>query len=139
MLAAAGDKPPLDDRTINEKLDQPIGARPFEEAISPGESVLIVVPDATRSSGSVQIVNLLVRRLIANGTMPHEISIIFATGIHRSVTPNERNEILTPFITQRIRTIDHRGKRHRESRSCRRDERRHQREFEWSGSLTVTT
>ncbi|HQZ81744.1 MAG TPA: nickel-dependent lactate racemase [Pyrinomonadaceae bacterium] len=109
VLAAAGDKPPLDDRTINEKLDQPIGARPFEEAISPGESVLIVVPDATRSSGSAQIVNLLVRRLIANGTMPHEISIIFATGIHRSVTPNERNEILTPFITQRIRTIDHRA------------------------------
>jgi len=109
VLAAASDDPPLDDRTINEMLDQPIGAKPFEETISPGESVLIVVPDATRSSGSAQIVNLLVRRLIANGTMPHEISIIFATGIHRPVTRDERNEILTPFITQRIRMIDHRA------------------------------
>lgn len=109
LLAANGFDPPLDDRTINEKLDQPIGAEPFEESISPGETVLIVVPDATRASGAAQIVNLLVRRLIANGTMPHEISIIFATGIHRPVTHAEKEEILTPFITQRIRMIDHRA------------------------------
>ena len=109
VLAAANDSAPLDDRTINERLDQPIGAEPFEETISPGETVLIVVPDATRASGSAQIVNLVVRRLIANGTRPHEIAIIFATGIHRQVTNEEKAEILTPFITQRIRTIDHRA------------------------------
>ena len=109
VLAAANDSAPLDDRTINERLDQPIGAEPFEETISPGETVLIVVPDATRASGSAQVVNLVVRRLIANGTRPHEIAIIFATGIHRQVTNEEKDEILTPFITQRIRTIDHRA------------------------------
>ena len=109
VLAAANDAAPLDDRTINEKLDRPIDAEPFEETISPGETVLVVVPDATRASGSAQIVNLLVRRLIANGTRPHEIAIIFATGIHRPVTREEKDEILTPFITQRIRTIDHRA------------------------------
>ena len=79
VLAAANDSAPLDDRTINERLDQPIGAEPFEGTISPGETVLIVVPDATRASGSAQVVNLVVRRLIANGTRPHEIAIIFAT------------------------------------------------------------
>ena len=109
VLAAANDSAPLDDRTINERLDQPIGAEPFEETISPGETVLIVVPDATRASGSAQVVNLVVRRLIANGTLPHETAIIFATGIHRQVTNEEKAEILTPFITQRIRTIDHRA------------------------------
>ncbi|HMU32759.1 MAG TPA: nickel-dependent lactate racemase [Pyrinomonadaceae bacterium] len=109
VLAAANDSAPLDDRTINERLDQPIGAEPFEGTISPGETVLIVVPDATRASGSAQVVNLVVRRLIANGTRPHEIAIIFATGIHRQVTNEEKAEILTPFITQRIRTIDHRA------------------------------
>ncbi|MBX3281586.1 MAG: nickel-dependent lactate racemase [Acidobacteria bacterium] len=109
VLSAAGDTPSLDDRTINEKLDQPIGSDRFEDKIHPGESVLIVVPDATRASGSAEIVNLVVRRLIANGTRPHDISIIFATGIHRPVTSAEKDEILTPFITQRIRTIDHRA------------------------------
>lgn len=109
VLSAAGDTPSLDDRTINEKLDQPIDSDRFEDKIHPGESVLIVVPDATRASGSAEIVNLVVRRLIANGTRPHDISIIFATGIHRPVTSAEKDEILTPFITQRIRTIDHRA------------------------------
>src|SRR5207245_6453875 len=34
-------------------------------------------------------------------------AIIFATGIHRSVREEEKAELLTPFIAQRIRTIDH--------------------------------
>src|SRR4029079_4819086 len=30
-----------------------------------------------------------------------------ATGIHRRVTENEKSSILTPFIAQRIKTLDH--------------------------------
>jgi lactate racemase len=99
--------PALSDAEIGERFDNPISSKPLEEIINPGETVLVVVPDATRQTASGQIVNLLVRRLIANGTMPHEIRIIFATGIHRRVTEEEKREILTPFIAQRIRTLDH--------------------------------
>ena len=98
---------PLTDVEIGEKLDYPIDKQPFEEIIKQGETVLLVVPDATRKSASGQIVNLLVRRLIANGTLPFEISIIFATGIHRPVTEEEKHEILTPFIAQRVKTLNH--------------------------------
>lgn len=98
---------PLSDRQIGEKLDQPCDSKPLEEIVKPNETVLIVVPDATRNVGCGQIVNLLVRRLIANGTLPYEINIIFATGIHRGVTAEEKEEILTPFIAQRIKTFDH--------------------------------
>jgi nickel-dependent lactate racemase len=70
-------------------------------------SVLIVVPDATRACASGQIVNLLVRRLIAAGVLPFDIRIIFATGIHRQPTEDEKREILTPFIFQRIKTLEH--------------------------------
>jgi len=97
----------LTDVEIGEKLDNPIDSKPLEEIVAAGESVLIVVPDATRQTASGQIVNLLVRRLIANGTMPFDIRIIFATGIHRSVTDAEKRELLTPFIYQRIKTLDH--------------------------------
>jgi nickel-dependent lactate racemase len=48
-----------------------------------------------------------VRRLIENGVPPHNLAIIFATGIHRSVREQEKTELLTSFIAQRIRTIDH--------------------------------
>jgi len=108
VLDAADDRPPpLTDVQIGELLDRPIASRPLEEIVSPGDSVLLVVPDATRQTAAGQMVNLVVRRLIANGSAPHEISIIFATGIHRRVTEEEKREILTPFIAQRITTIDH--------------------------------
>lgn len=107
VLGKEGRAAPLSDVGINEKLDAPVDSRTVEEIIKPNETVLIVVPDATRKSASGQITNLLVRRLIANGTMPFDISIIFATGIHRAVTEDEKREILTPFIAQRIKTLGH--------------------------------
>lgn len=97
----------LGDAEIGERLDQPISSAKLEEIVAPGDSVLIVVPDATRQTASGQIVNLVIRRLIANGTAPHEIAIIFATGIHRKVSEAEKAAILTPFILQRIKTLEH--------------------------------
>jgi len=98
---------PLSDSEIGDALDAPIGSSPLEDLIASGDKVLIVTSDATRATGSAQIVNLLVRRLIQNGIRPSDIAIIFATGIHRAVRPDEKTELLTPFIAQRIRTIDH--------------------------------
>lgn len=107
VLDAPGESIPLTDVELGKRFDSPIASPPIEDLISPGESVLLVVPDATRNSAAGQIVNLLVRRLIANGTMPHEMAAIFATGIHRRVTEEEKKEIVTPFIAQRIKLIDH--------------------------------
>lgn len=97
----------LTDSEIGEKLDNPTDSVAIEELVRAGESVLLVVPDATRQTACGQIVNLLVRRLIANGTAAHDIRIIFATGIHRRVSESEKAVILTPFIAQRIKTLDH--------------------------------
>jgi nickel-dependent lactate racemase len=98
---------PLSDIEIGMAIDAPIDSLRLEEVVTAGDTVLIVVSDATRATGSAQIVNLLVRRLIENGNQPADIAIIFATGIHRAVRPDEKAELLTPFIAQRIRTIDH--------------------------------
>ncbi len=107
VLGNTEENPPLTDAEIGNKLDNPIDSKPLEEIVKTNETVLIVVPDATRQTASAQIVNLLVRRLIANGTQPFDISIIFATGIHRKVTETEKKELLTPFIFQRVKTLDH--------------------------------
>jgi nickel-dependent lactate racemase len=107
LLGRQEQAPALTDIEIGEKLGHAIGSETIEEIAGPGETVLIVVPDATRQTASGQIVNLLVRRLIANGTTPFEIAIIFATGIHRPVTEAEKQAILTPFIAQRIKTLAH--------------------------------
>lgn len=107
VLGHTGYSAPLSDIELGEKLDNPIGSKTLEEIINPGETVLIVVPDATRQTASGQVVNLLVRRLIANGAAPFQIAIIFATGIHRPVTEAEKQQILTSFIARRIKTLAH--------------------------------
>lgn len=107
VIGKNSERPRLSDRQIGERLDSPIDSAGLEEMVKPGNSVLIVVPDATRQAAAGQAVNLVVRRLIANGTSPADIDILFATGIHRRVTEVERLDILTPFIAQRIKTIDH--------------------------------
>jgi nickel-dependent lactate racemase len=107
VIAAPAERAGLTDVEIGLKLDAPIDSPPLEELVRPGESVLLAVPDATRQTACGQVVNLLVRRLIAGGTAPSDISIIFATGIHRRVTEAEKQEILTPFIAQRIKTVHH--------------------------------
>ena len=100
-------RPPLTDIEIGDALDAPIDSLPLDEICSASDSVLIVVSDATRATASAQIVNLLVRRLIQYGVAPGNIAIIFATGIHRPVSDQEKVELLTPFIAQRIRILDH--------------------------------
>jgi nickel-dependent lactate racemase len=97
----------LTDNEIDAALDAPIDSPALDELIAPGDSVLIVVSDATRATGSAQIINLLVRRLIQNGVPPADVAIIFATGIHRAVRPEEKIELLTSFIAQRVRTLNH--------------------------------
>src|SRR5947209_2371109 len=104
---AQSEERPLTDAEVGALIDDPFDSQPLEEIISPGESVLIVVSDATRATGSAQIVNLLVRRLIALGVAAHDLRVIFATGIHRAVTREEKAELLTPFIVQRVRVFNH--------------------------------
>ena len=101
------DEAPLTDLAIGEALDSPIGSPPLDEIIDSDDSVLLVVSDATRATGSAQVVNLLVRRLVQLGVSPSRIAVIFATGIHRRVSEQEKVELLTPFVVQRLKIIEH--------------------------------
>jgi lactate racemase len=106
VLGGGNGPTPLSDAEIGAKLDSPIGSPLLEDAVTRG-STLIVVSDATRQTAAGQIANLIVRRLIANGTAPYDIRFIFATGIHRAVTEAEKQLILTPFLAQRLKALDH--------------------------------
>src|ERR687895_1420893 len=99
--------PPLTDVQIGAAFDSPIASPPLDEIAGSDDSVLIVVSDATRATASAHVVNLLVRRLVQSGVSPGNMAVIFATGIHRRVTEEEKRALLTPFIVQRIRMLDH--------------------------------
>ena len=107
LAANAALRQPLTDWEIGQALDSPIDSAPLEELLTSGETVLIVASDATRATASAQLINLLVRRVIQQGISPADITVIFANGIHRPTTAAEKQTLLTPFILQRIKTIDH--------------------------------
>ncbi|MCA1556830.1 MAG: nickel-dependent lactate racemase, partial [Acidobacteria bacterium] len=109
VLAPANEavEQPISDAQMGALIDDPFDSQPLEDIISPNENVLIVVSDATRATTSGQVVNLLVRRLVQLGVAPSDLRIIFATGIHRPVSTAEKRELLTPFVFQRIVTLDH--------------------------------
>jgi nickel-dependent lactate racemase len=98
---------PLSDFEIGATFDAPIASPPLDEIVRSDESVLIVVSDATRATGSAHVVNLLVRRLVQCGVSPARMAVIFATGIHRPVSEKEKVELLTPLIVQRLRILNH--------------------------------
>ena len=95
------------DFEVGAAFDAPINSPPLDEIAGSNDSVLIVVSDATRATASAQVVNLLVRRLVQSGVSPAQMAIIFATGIHRPVTDKEKVELLSPFIVQRLRILQH--------------------------------
>ena len=97
----------LTDLDIGSALDSPIASLPLDEIVGSDDSVLIVVSDATRATASAHVVNLLVRRLVQTGVSPANIAVIFATGIHRQVSEQEKRELLTPFVVQRLRVLQH--------------------------------
>jgi len=102
VLSASSDSgAPLSDFEVGAALE------PVDEIAGADDSVLIVVSDATRATASAQVVNLLVRRLVQAGVSPARMAVIFATGIHRPVSEKEQVELLSPFITQRLRVLQH--------------------------------
>src|SRR5258705_13482387 len=58
LAPVAATKPPLSDVEIGAAFDAPIDSPPLDDVIAAGDRVLIVVSDATRATGSAQIVNL---------------------------------------------------------------------------------
>ena len=97
----SADYTPLSDFEVGVLFDS------LDEIVGSDDSVLIVVSDATRATASARVVNLLVRRLVQAGVSPSNIAIIFATGIHRPVSEKEQTELLTSFVVQRLRVIQH--------------------------------
>ncbi|MBI4850854.1 MAG: nickel-dependent lactate racemase [Acidobacteria bacterium] len=88
-------------------MANPIDGQPLEEIIDIGENVVIVVSDTTRSSGSEIVIPLLVARLLQCGLKLVNISILFATGIHRLMSEEEKRKILTDEIYSSIKHFDH--------------------------------
>ncbi len=99
VLSAGADARALAADAIRDALLHPVwpAGRPGPTAfdvVQPGESVCIVVSDATRKTAADRILPLLVEAWVGRGCRIEDMTVLAATGIHRAPTAAEWRRIL---------------------------------------------
>jgi len=88
----------LGEQEIASSLLRPIWpdkrASTIFDLIHPCERVCFVVSDQTRKTATDLVLPIIVNKLLENGCRGSDMSILFATGIHRHPTPAEVSQIL---------------------------------------------
>lgn len=100
--------PIADERqAVVDAIERPIGTAPLREIVRPGERVAILVNDITRLTRTDLMLPPIVEALNAAGIPDAGMFIVFALGIHRRQTDDERRRILGDDLYSRIRSFDH--------------------------------
>ncbi|MCK4937596.1 MAG: nickel-dependent lactate racemase [Methanosarcinales archaeon] len=92
---------------IHKALQNPIGRKRLSKLVQPGDKVSIIVSDTTRPVPTALILPPLLNKLLAANVEKEDITIIFALGIHRSHTEEEKQNIVGRDIYQKYHCIDH--------------------------------
>ena len=101
--------PALDDvaHALGAALDHPIGCPPLAELAAGKRTAAISVCDITRPAPNSVTLPPLLARLHAAGIPPEGITLLIATGLHRTATPDELDIILGPEIAAKYRVVSH--------------------------------
>ena len=100
---------PVADETaaVEAALARPIGTLPLRRIVQPGERVAIIVNDITRLTRTDLLLPPIVNTLNAAGIPDRDIFVVFALGIHRPQTDEERRSIVGDQMFRRLRMFDH--------------------------------
>lgn len=88
----------------------PVGTRRLSEIALPESKVAIVVDDATRKAPSDIMLLPVLSELNRAGVKDENVTVIFGTGIHRAVKPEEALMLLGEEALKRIKVISHDSK-----------------------------
>ncbi len=86
-------------------LRAPIGCRPLRDLVARGAKVAISVCDITRAQPRRAMLEAIFEEL--PHVPPADITILIATGTHRTNTPAEIEQMLGPRIAQQYRIVNH--------------------------------
>ncbi len=105
--ASPGDEDrPGEEEIIQNALDHPVDSGRLEEIVRPGESVCIVTSDLTRPMPSHVVLPILLQALIEAGISVDDITVVFATGIHRSQSRAEQVTLVGEDVARQVRCVD---------------------------------
>jgi nickel-dependent lactate racemase len=101
--------PPLADpvETVRVGLRNPIGAKSLTETARGKKTACIVVCDLTRPVPNPVLLPPILKALAEGGIARENVTILVATGTHRSNTPDELETMLGPEIARSVRIVNH--------------------------------
>ncbi len=106
-------------------LRAPLGRPPLRDLVRPGQTVAISVCDVTRAQPRRETLEAIFDELPQ--LSPDAVTILIATGTHRTNTPAEIEKMLGPAIASRYRVVNHDSRdpvvarlgRHHDAPACR--------------------
>ncbi len=94
------------EEVVRSALDHPVASARLQDLVQPGESVCVVTSDLTRPMPSDVVLPALLEDLFAGGISPDDITVVFATGIHRSQSRAEQVKLVGEDIAHQVRCVD---------------------------------
>ncbi len=88
---------------IREAIRNPIGSKPLNQIVKPGQTVAFIVNDPTRVANSYVFMPILLDELNAVGIPDQAMRIVFALGTHRMMTEQEMIEAVGPAVAKRVK------------------------------------
>ncbi len=95
------------DAALARALDHPIASAPLADLARGKRTAAISVCDITRPAPNSVTLPPLLARLHAAGIPPEGVTILIATGLHRTATEDEIRTILGPDIAARYCVVNH--------------------------------
>ena len=93
--------------TIEAALQNPIGSLPLERLARGAKRVMILIDDLTRPTPTHLLLPGILNRLHEAGVQKAEITIMVATGTHRSMTPEEMARKVGAEIFSSYNCVNH--------------------------------
>jgi len=95
------------DRALAEALRQPLGSAALLDLAKGKKTAAISICDITRPAPNRLVLPHVLTTLQQAGVPRSGIVILIATGLHRTATPHELQEIVGPEILARYRVVSH--------------------------------
>jgi len=102
-----GPRGELDEEALAVIFEDEIGAVPLPASVQGSDRVLVVVPDATRASGSARVSRALLQELSRLRVPDSRIIFLVGAGTHRAPTTEEIDRIVGPDVARRVRVEHH--------------------------------
>lgn len=92
-------------KLVAAAMANPIGSAPLRSRVKPGDSVVVVVDDGTRTTRTEVMLPAVVAELREAGLAESDISVFIALGTHRAMTRAEIEAKYTPALVARHRFV----------------------------------